>query len=331
MEGELQSGFEAYENYYSLPSNNDNQLNEMTYTFNDTMFSGVSLLSLLMSTDTQYDPVLTTSLLSNFTSPANTLLYNSPNIGFFSDEIPPCSNLPSFLTPKTHKPEPISSIIQLETTSDSYYDHSSQPLEFLPHYSPVFHQLPELLSLEQVAESSPFRSSLHDKRVRVDSSNHSRWLTVPRNVSSSSTFKPSTECSSSTRNPVMVPRGSKLARQRRQKVSEKTRCLQKLLPFDKKMDIATMLEEAYKYVKFLQAQLRALQTMPANSVFMAQGSFDGGSSYGNLGSVFSGLERLSRNQLLQVLVNSPVSQTKLCSQGCCVFSVEQLGLIKNLN
>ncbi|XP_022989032.1 transcription factor bHLH117-like [Cucurbita maxima] len=121
---------------------------------------------------------------------------------------------------------------------------------------------------------------------------------------------------------VQIPR-SALTRQRRQKLSDKTRCLQKLLPWDKKMDISTMLEEAFKYVKFLQAQLLALQSMPCESAISTNSNH-------HISGVFGGLERLSRNQLLQVLVNSPVVQTMLCSQSCCVFSAEQLGLIQKI-
>ncbi|XVF01836.1 hypothetical protein REPUB_Repub04eG0123400 [Reevesia pubescens] len=40
--------------------------------------------------------------------------------------------------------------------------------------------------------------------------------------------------------PPIIPH-SKLARNRRQKLSEKTRCLSKLMPWDKKMDTGTML------------------------------------------------------------------------------------------
>ncbi|KAK6134807.1 hypothetical protein DH2020_031477 [Rehmannia glutinosa] len=101
----------------------------------------------------------------------------------------------------------------------------------------------------------------------------------------------------------------------RDKISEKTRCLQKLLPWDKKMDMATVLEETYKYIKFLEAQVSVLQSMP---------NYDGGSikeSGGDLG-------RLNRQQLLQVVVNSPVAQTLLYSNGCCVYSIEQLVLLK---
>ncbi|XP_044467021.1 transcription factor bHLH117-like [Mangifera indica] len=119
---------------------------------------------------------------------------------------------------------------------------------------------------------------------------------------------------------------NELARQRRQNISDKVRCLQKLMPCEKKMDTATTLEEAYKYVRFLQAQVKAVQTMPPiESSFSLQNYLDvyhfGGPS---------GLEMLNRQQLLQVLVNSSVAQTMLYSKGFCVFSLEQLILMNKL-
>ncbi|XP_022930851.1 transcription factor bHLH117-like isoform X2 [Cucurbita moschata] len=108
-----------------------------------------------------------------------------------------------------------------------------------------------------------------------------------------------------------------------QMVEPMMRECEKLLPWDKKMDISTMLEGAFKYVKFLQAQLLALQSMPCESAISTNSNH-------HISGVFGGLERLSRNQLLQVLVNSPVAQTMLCSQSCCVFSAEQLGLIQKI-
>ncbi|KAG5140989.1 hypothetical protein JHK84_034757 [Glycine max] len=122
--------------------------------------------------------------------------------------------------------------------------------------------------------------------------------------------------------PPVIPQSS-LARQRRQKLSEKTRYLQKLMPWDKKMDQATLLEEAYKYVKFLQAQSRVLHSMPSHSHSHSQ--------FGQNGAAFGDLEKLNRSQALQVLVNSPVAQTMLYSQGFCVFSLEQLSLLRKLS
>lgn len=90
------------------------------------------------------------------------------------------------------------------------------------------------------------------------------------------------------------------------------------------MDQATLYEEAYKYVKFLKAQLSVLQTMPSYGVGYGGGGIDSG-------GVFDDLEKLNRNQALQILVNSPVAQTKLCEQGYCVFSMEQFSLLRKLS
>lgn len=121
------------------------------------------------------------------------------------------------------------------------------------------------------------------------------------------------------------PYSSSTTRKRRQKLSEKTRCLEKLLPWDKKMDTATMLEEAYKYVKFLQAQISVLQSMPPLVDGGAPSDQDRNrANEAKAISVFGTLAKLNRQQLLQVFLNSPVAQTYLYSEGCCVYSVEQL-------
>ncbi|KAL1567641.1 transcription factor bHLH117 [Salvia divinorum] len=104
----------------------------------------------------------------------------------------------------------------------------------------------------------------------------------------------------------------KRPRRRPCRLSDKTQCLRKLLPGDEKMDMATVLEEAYKYIIFLQAQISALQSIPYQS------GIDSGTNV-----VGGDLFELNRQQLLQVMTNSPAVQAKLCADSCCVYAAEQ--------
>ncbi|XP_017980117.1 PREDICTED: transcription factor bHLH53 [Theobroma cacao] len=85
------------------------------------------------------------------------------------------------------------------------------------------------------------------------------------------------------------------ARERRRKITEKTQELGKLVPGGNKMNTAEMLHAAFKYIKYLQAQVGILEFMDS----------------------FSEKEKATRKESMQI-VTSPKVQEKLSMEEKCL-------------
>ncbi|XP_042021110.1 transcription factor bHLH52-like [Salvia splendens] len=88
------------------------------------------------------------------------------------------------------------------------------------------------------------------------------------------------------------------ARQRRRRITAKTQELGKLVPGGQKMNTAEMLQSAYKYIKFLQAQVGLLE-------FLKKVNEEEASSEGE--------------EVFQKLLESPLIQEKLYSTEHCLI------------
>ncbi|XP_008776122.1 transcription factor bHLH53 [Phoenix dactylifera] len=196
-----------------------------------------------------------------------------------------------------------------------------------------FRRLPGLWSLEPVpepAKKSPISPRLSGDLISIIESSHKRFRPSspptthapspppPPPLKSPSTCSAFQRRGAAGRNLRPAVPSSEIARQRRKRISDRTRILETLMPWERRMDTGTMLQEAHKYVRFLEAQVTALQKMPCSSAF-APVHLPAGR--------FGGLELLNRQQLLQVMVNSPVVQDMLYRKGLCVFSAEQVAAL----
>jgi len=125
--------------------------------------------------------------------------------------------------------------------------------------------------------------------------------------------------------PSMNPQSIAALRRRNQN-REKFSSLEKRIPLRSKLDTAKMLEAAGNYVKFLEAQVHLLKSMPnglgsAGTLNPPKGVGMSGSENVKVDSVRSG--NLSGQEMLYVLLTSRAIQGKLFSEEKCVGILQQ--------
>nr|GMC48184.1 transcription factor bHLH85-like [Ipomoea batatas] len=103
-----------------------------------------------------------------------------------------------------------------------------------------------------VVQSSSCCSSEDDSTASRDFNNPGSTITTTTTTNSNGKTRAS-------RGAATDPQ-SLYARRRREKINERLRILQSLVPNGTKVDISTMLEEAVHYVKFLQLQIKLLSS-----------------------------------------------------------------------
>jgi hypothetical protein len=134
--------------------------------------------------------------------------------------------------------------------------------------------------------------------------------------------------------PSMNPQSIAALRRRNQN-REKFSSLEKRIPLRSKLDTAKMLEGAGKYLKFLEAQVHLLKSMPnglgsagtlnpPTKDIIAKGVGMSGSGNVKVDSVtISSAENLSAQEMLYVLLTSRAIQGKLFSEEKCVGILQQ--------
>ncbi|GLJ47705.1 hypothetical protein SUGI_1007460 [Cryptomeria japonica] len=134
------------------------------------------------------------------------------------------------------------------------------------------------------------------------------------------------------------------ARQRRRKIRERFQSLEKLIPQGSKLDTMRILDEAIKYLKFLEAQVQVLEAMlHGDSKPDLKSNPNGGDDKANIclksnynsdaltnaltlhrsGSASASPKKLSANQMLHSLLSSSRIQNKLFSAGKIIVTVQQ--------
>ncbi|XP_022922981.1 transcription factor bHLH84-like [Cucurbita moschata] len=133
---------------------------------------------------------------------------------------------------------------------------------------------PSSYNVEKTKTSTRNTRARKSSKIASGSCNEEEDHIVSPNGLCTSSFSSEDDCnggitSSSTLSSSGKPRASRgsatdpqslYARKRRERINERLRMLQSLVPNGTKVDISTMLEEAVEYVKFLQLQIKLLSS-----------------------------------------------------------------------
>ncbi|KAL9231286.1 hypothetical protein vseg_006531 [Gypsophila vaccaria] len=137
-------------------------------------------------------------------------------------------------------------VSHLRASSSDYMDS--------PNNNEWFYNDPSVVDLSQESTTTTTtQQRCFNKRLHMDDEN----THAPKKQCTTSASKKhlKTKVASKSKDPQSVA-----AKNRRERISEKLKILQDLVPNGSKVDLVTMLEKAIGYVKFLQLQMKVLAT-----------------------------------------------------------------------